>query len=283
MTLKELYKHYSTSLEQIYNPKEAESITKWVFESLAETSRTHIITGNPGPVSTLLTQQLNNSLQELLLHIPVQYVLGESWFYKLKLKVNNHVLIPRPETEELVQMVINDARQNKKSGSILDIGTGSGCIAIALKKNLPQSHVTAIDMSEEALHVARHNAILQNTSIDFLSVDFLDELNWTGLPVFDIVISNPPYIPLNEKEKLDRNVREFEPAEALFVPDESPLIFYAKIAAFVQNHGKPDGHVYVETHEDQAGNVAALFNKTLKQVEIIKDLFGKDRMVKAII
>jgi release factor glutamine methyltransferase len=215
----------------------------------------------------------------LLQHKPIQYVLGETWFYNMKLKINEHVLIPRPETEELVQLLLNESSYG--TVKVLDIGTGSGCIAVAVKKNMPDAIVTAIDVSDDALLVAKENAANQNTEIQFLQVDFLDEKQWTTLPKFDIIISNPPYIPVNEKEQLDINVTAFEPHQALFVPDNSPLLFYKKIAEFASTHLNPSGKIFMETHEDFASQTASLFLQDYKQVTVKKDIFGKERMVVA--
>jgi release factor glutamine methyltransferase len=218
-------------------------------------------------------------LNELLLHKPVQYVLGEAWFYHMKLKVNGHVLIPRPETEELVEQLIKDRKSKLTDPAILDIGTGSGCIPIAIKKNLPASIVTGIDISKDALILAKENATLHNAHISFKQVDFLDETAWSGLGLFDIIISNPPYIPVHEKEKLGKNVTDFEPHLALFVPGNSPLVFYEKIAAFGRDHLLPNGKIYLEIHEDFAKETAALFMKNYQTVMIKKDMYGKERML----
>ena len=215
MTIKEQYHFFLQQLQTIYNLNEATVITDWVFESLAGIKRFDVIKNPNQQISNQKTEELTIALEALLQHKPVQYVLGEAWFYNMKLKVNEHVLIPRPETEELVQLVLNEATDNQiTTPAILDIGTGSGCIAIALKKNIPAANVTAIDVSKDALQVAKENAAIQNAEIQFLQVDFLDEEQWPALPKFDIIVSNPPYIPVNEKEKLDINVTAFEPHQA---------------------------------------------------------------------
>jgi release factor glutamine methyltransferase len=222
---------------------------------------------------------LERSLNELLLHKPVQHVLGEGWFYNMKLKINEHVLIPRPETEELVEQLILDRKSKLTDPAILDIGTGSGCIPIAIKKQLPASIVTSIDISKDALDLAKDNAAMYSTHINFIQLDFLDEKTWGSLSNFDIIISNPPYIPVHEKEKLEKHVRDFEPALALFVPDDSALIFYEKIADFGRNKLLPNGRIYLETHEDLAKQTADLFRKDYQSVNIKKDMYGKERMV----
>ncbi len=279
MTIREQYHSFLQQIQTIYNLNEATVITDWVFESVAGINRFDIIKAPHQQTANTKTKDIQIALAALLQHKPVQYVLGEAWFYNMKLKVNEHVLIPRPETEELVQLVLAESANHTKT--ILDIGTGSGCIAIAVKKNISGATVTAIDVSNEALQVARENAANQNAKIEFLQIDFLDETRWYNLPKFDIIISNPPYIPVNEKEKLDINVTAFEPHQALFVPDESPLLFYKKIADFSKTNLNANGKIFVETHEDYAKKTAGLFSKYYKEVVIKKDIFGKERMVLA--
>ena len=281
MIIKELYRSYLLQLQGIYNLSEATTITDRVFEKTASLKRSDIIKDPGRQLPHSLIKKLNDALVQLLEHKPLQYVLGEAWFYHLKLKVNEHVLIPRPETEELVELIINNYKSVITDPAILDIGTGSGCIAIAIKKNLPAAKLTAVEMSEAALQIAMENATYHNTAVNFLQMDFLEETKWPGLPLFDSIISNPPYIPLSNKRKLDKNVLAYEPHTALFVPDDRPFIFYEKIAAFGKTHLQPNGRVYVEIHEDHAEEVQTIFNIDYSQVVIKKDLFGKERMVMA--
>ena len=280
MTIKKQYHFFLQQLKAIYSQSEATIITDWVFESIAGLQRFDIVKDPQQLLTNSIAEQLQTALADLLLHKPMQYVTGEAWFYNLKLFVNEHVLIPRPETEELVQLVLDSsvARSNPLP-TILDIGTGSGCIALAIKKNLPAADVTAIDVSKQALYIASINAATYDADIIFLKVDFLDESEWESLPMFDIIISNPPYIPINEKANLDTNVTAYEPHQALFVPDNAPLLFYEKIAAFGIKHLTPNGQIFMETHEDLAKETAALFIENYKTVLIKKDLFGKERMV----
>ena len=279
MTIKDLYRNFLVQLQKIYNLSEATVITDWVFEKMASLKRTDILKDPEKETTVAADKLIQETLEELLLHKPVQYVLGEAWFYRMKLKVNEHVLIPRPETEELVELLIKDRKSKLTDPAILDIGTGSGCISIAIKKNLPASKVTGIDISENAIALAKENAVLHHAHISFTVTDFLDESAWPSMPFFDIIISNPPYIPINEKEKLGKNVIDFEPHLALFVTDNSPLIFYEKIAAFGKAHLLPQGKIYVETHEDYAKETAALFIKQYQTVMIKKDMYGKERMI----
>jgi len=274
-----LYRQMLQDLQQIYNANEAAVITDWVMEKTASIAKADFIKNPELEIPAAIETDLGKALEELLQHKPVQYVLGEAWFGSLKLLVNEHVLIPRPETEELAQWIATDPIARAKNVTILDIGTGSGCIPIYLKKKLPGATISAADISEEALTVARQNALANGCNINFIQTDFLDENDWNKLPVADIIVSNPPYIPLNEKGKMDSNVTQYEPHSALFVPDNQPLIFYEKIALFAGSHLSPNGKIFVETHEDYAGATAVLFGKYFAEVEIRKDLFGKERMI----
>ncbi len=278
MVLQKLYRHFLTSLKEIYSDSEAGIITDWVFETVANCTKTDVLINPQQQLNNETIQPLNNALKKLLHHMPVQYVLGEAWFYKMKLKVSPSVLIPRPETEELVLEITNHLSEHTAANA-LDIGTGSGCIAIALKKNVPQITITAIDKSSEALQIAFENASIQETPITFLSLDFLEENSWKGLSKFDIIVSNPPYIPFNEKQLMDKNVTAHEPHIALFVPTESPLIFYEKIALFGKTHLNKRGKIFMETHEAFAGEVSLLFEKNNYKSNIKKDMYGKQRMV----
>ncbi len=279
VTIKTLYRNFLLELQKLYGLSEATAITDWVFEKMASLKKADILKNPEKEITAVADKLIQKTLRELMLHKPVQYVLGEAWFYNMKLKVNEHVLIPRPETEELVEQLIADRKSKLTDPAILDIGTGSGCIAIAIKKNLPASIVTSIDISVQALSLARENATLHNAHIKFTQLDFLDEKNWHLLPVCDIIISNPPYIPQSEKEKLNKNVTDFEPHVALFVPDDSPLLFYEKIAAFGRDKMQHNGRIYLETHEDYVNEVAGLFRKYYQTVMIKKDMYGKERMV----
>jgi release factor glutamine methyltransferase len=279
MMLKELYRNFLIQLQKLYPLSEATVITDWVFEKVVSLKRSDILKTPEKEMAPGAEYLLERTLKELLLHKPVQYVLGEGWFYHLKLKINEHVLIPRPETEELVEQLILDRKSKLTDPAILDIGTGSGCIPIAIKKQLPASVVTSIDISKAALDLAKENAAMYAAHINFIQLDFLDESTWQSLPNFDIIISNPPYIPLNEKEKLEKHVRDHEPHLALFVPDNAALIFYEKIASFARNKLLPNGKIYLETHQDLAKQTADLFRNDYPSVMIKKDIYGKERMV----
>jgi release factor glutamine methyltransferase len=286
MTTGEAYIDFIKKLKTIYDDREAETISDWVFENLTGMKRWERRANQHNEIKNSEYQQLQKYLQELSKHKPVQYVLNESWFYKMKFFVNEDVLIPRPETEELVEWIINEFNlpnpNDSKPINILEIGSGSGCISISLKKELPGAHVTAIDISEKALEVAKKNAGELKASIDFFKIDFLDETKWGSLSQCDIIVSNPPYIPVKEKESLKRNVIDFEPEVALFVEDSDPFIFYKKIARFSKTHLKRGGKIYVEINETKSEEIKEVFENEDFNATITKDIYGKERMVKAV-
>lgn len=282
MKAKILYRQMLEQLQNLYNPHEAAIITDRVFEKIAGITKVDFIKNDALQVSEIEEENLRAAMHNLLQNKPVQYELSEAWFGHLNLFVNEHVLIPRPETEELVQWIV--AAQNNAEKiplTILDIGTGSGCIPIYLKQKLPATTITAIDISEDALKVAKKNALAYQATINFFQLNFLDEKTWQPLPKYDIIVSNPPYIPYKEKEEMDTNVIGFEPHSALFVADHSSLIFYEKIALFAKTHLTSHGTIYVEIHEDFAGATAKVFKEVFKSVVIKKDIFGKNRMISA--
>lgn len=210
---------------------------------------------------------------------PIQYVIGKAWFMGEAYSVNEHVLIPRPETEELVDWILEYAEIKGTSLRILDLGTGSGCIAIALKKALPNSNVSAIDISTNALKVAAENASILNAAIEFVPLDIL---NTAFLPdQYDVIVSNPPYIPMHEMGNMEMQVAAQEPNIALFVPDEDPLVFYKAIARLAKLHLKPNGQLFFEIHFDQGEAMVNLLEEMHFHAELREDLFGKDRMIRA--
>jgi release factor glutamine methyltransferase len=291
MTIAQAYFEFTEKLKTIYEDREADNISDWVFENVTGLKRWQRRENQNKNLEKSHLEKLKNYLDELLKHKPVQYVLNEAWFYKMKFFVNENVLIPRPETEELIEWIISDFKKEKDSKptlpggrqvNIIDIGTGSGCIPIALKKELPDSNITSIDVSEEALSVANKNAAALHLAIEFFKIDFLKKNEWQTLSQYDIIVSNPPYIPINEKEILAKNVTEFEPHIALFVENNDPFIFYKMIAEFSKTHLNPGGKIYVEVHEEYARQVKIIFEDNGLISEIKKDIFGKERMIKAI-
>jgi release factor glutamine methyltransferase len=282
MTVEKIYKEFVDKLVGTYESREADNIADWVFETITGSKRLERSSNKGIILSDDIYERLNNALQRLLRNEPVQYVLGEAYFYKRRFIVNKHVLIPRPETEELVEEIKKKELKIKQELKILDIGTGSGCIAISIKKELPGAEVTAIDVSEEALKVARDNATSLDAEVIFRQKDFLNEYSWQDLPSYDIIVSNPPYIPIMEKEMLSRNVTEHEPPIALFVWDNDPFIFYKMIARFSKGHLDPNGKIYVEVHENFAKNVKDIFfENRFTDVKVKVDIYGKERMITA--
>lgn len=218
---------------------------------------------------------LDEIITRLNLGEPIDYIIRYTYFYGLKISVNSHTLIPRPETEELVELIINE-NKSKDNLKILDIGTGSGCIALALKKNLPTSQITAIDISKEAIEKAKQNAVNLNLEIDFKQVDILDKSLWNNLGEYDIIVSNPPYISVEEKNEMSNSVLDFEPHLALFV-EQDPLIFYKKILEFATTHLSEKGQVYFETSQ-----LTQLEEYPNFQIKKIKDLSENWRFLKCI-
>lgn len=227
------------------------------------------------------------ALEQLKQDVPIQYIIGKTDFFGLPFKVNNNVLIPRPETEELVSWIINcHSEQSEESTklNVLDIGTGSGCIAIALAKNLPNASVYAIDVSEKALEVAKKNADLNEVQVEFIKADILKFFDPKGVLVsqkFDIIVSNPPYVRELEKDLMKPNVVDNEPHLALFVKDNNPLLFYKAISEYANKSLNENGQIFFEINEYLGGDMVAVLRKNnFKNIELKQDIFGKDRMVK---
>ncbi len=279
MTLQEAGFFLLNQLRTIYDEGEASAIGDWVMESLTGSDKTERMIYKKNPITAEEEEQLRGYAAKLLLHTPVQYVLNESWFCGLKFYVDENVLIPRPETEELVEWVISNCRFPIDTLSILDIGTGSGCIPISLKRRLRKAKVTAVDISEGALTVAKRNAAKMGAEVEFTQLDILDLAGWTVLEPTDIIISNPPYIPENNKASMHPNVLAFEPHNALFVPDQDALLFYKAIIALAKTKLNAEGLLFFEIHEDLGPEVTELLSIEGFASEIKKDMQGKDRMV----
>lgn len=260
-------KEFSVKLSSIYEEREAQNIIKIAFESLTDIDDLDKVRKDLGDV-----------LERLLKYEPIQYIIEQADFYGLKLKVNQNVLIPRPETEELVHLVIAQYKNYKGALKILDIGTGSGCIAITLKKEIPFAEVYAIDISDLALSVAKHNAKVHRQNIHFKQLNILDSNKWSQLSGFDVIVSNPPYIPLSDKTFMHKNVIDYEPHEALFVEDSDPLLFYRDILNFGKNYLNPKGRLFFEIHEQMNNALQKLFEKIKYiDVQLVNDLSGKNR------
>ena len=281
MTIQEAKRNIIHQLKTIYEESEAENISDLVIEHLTGTKRTDRIINKEKLISGKQESQLNKYMDRLLQHEPVQYVLNEAWFNGLKFYVDKNVLIPRPETEELVEWIISDCKFPIETLSVLDIGSGSGCIPLALKKRLGKADVWSCDVSPEALRVANQNATVLGVNVKFIELDFLREEQRENLPSFDIVVSNPPYIPEKDKENMSLNVIDHEPATALFVPDDNALIFYKGIADFGKKHLTKNGIIYMEMNESFGKKISSMFQSEGYKTVIKNDMQGKERMIKA--
>ena len=273
-----MIKSLTASLTPLYTPEEARAIVFALLEDAFELSRTDVLLGRIEALSEADKARLNLLMHRLQQGEPLQHVVGFAHFGDLRLNVTPATLIPRPETLELVDWVTNDTTvENPK---ILDIGTGSGCIAISLAQRLPQAHIAAWDISQAALTVAQCNAEKYDVKIDFQLHDALKASN--EAPLFTTIVSNPPYICEHERKDMERNVLDFEPATALFVPDADPLLFYRALAARGKELLLPNGSVYMEINRAYGKEVCQLFKLAgYTHVTLRKDIFGNDRMVKA--
>lgn len=290
MTLRQLKRTFLSELDTIYPKTEIESFFYLLTETYLGLKRVDIALSIDDDIA--IDNRFHNALNELINHKPIQYIIGSTEFFSLNFIVNKHVLIPRPETEELVDWIISDIKPKEKLNTqkinILDIGTGSGCIAISLAKNLPNTSIYAIDISKEALKIAKKNAINNNVAITFIEDDILNStFNTKALEQklkFDIIVSNPPYVRLLEKELMQDNVLKNEPHTALFVANDNALIFYDKIADFAINHLKPNGEIYFEINQYLGNETMALLkNKGFKNINLKKDIFDVDRMIRVIL
>ncbi|MDG1032035.1 MAG: peptide chain release factor N(5)-glutamine methyltransferase [Flavobacteriaceae bacterium] len=278
MTLLEFYDLFKNKLISRVDKNELDEFFFWLIDHYCNYSRMDYILNSSFKISKTQEQNLINSIDSLLNEMPIQYVVGETKFMNLVFKLNNSVLIPRPETEELVRWIINDAHTNK---NILDIGTGSGCIAVSLSKYLNNCKVTGWDISEDIIKIASHNAYLNDVNVelelsDITKPKFLDYK-------YDVIVSNPPYITKNEKQFISKNVKFFEPHIALFVENEDPLCFYKKIFDFSNSNLKSNGFLYIEINENFSKEVIKLLkDKGFYDIKLKKDFRLKNRMIKAI-
>lgn len=295
MKLFEAEQYLKEQLKALYDEQEAVNIASLAIEHITGFSKTDRVSKKQEQLSGSQSDLLQNHLQRLKTGEPIQYIMNKSWFYGMELYVDKNVLIPRPETEELVKWIIDDIKASgkavfvKKSTEadettllkILDVGTGSGCIALALKKTMPKAEVWGCDVSEEALNVARRNGSTLDIRVDFQGLNFLEEAQQKLLPTVDIIVSNPPYVPLKDKEEMHSNVVDHEPHTALFVSDNDPFIFYKALAEFGKKRLYENGSIYMEIHEGLGQHVINLFRANgYTNIELKKDMQGKDRMVK---
>jgi len=287
MKLKDIQEIFHLELDELYGKEEVNSFFFMLTEAFFGLERFTLAIDPEIIITKTQETPLFAALSELKLEKPIQHILGKAHFFGLEFHVNEHTLIPRPETEELVQWILDDCKAKNdpdKTLRILDIGTGSGCIPIAVKKNLPNADVFALDISENALKVAKENAKNNNVDIQFVHADILllQDFNRLGANLkFDIIVSNPPYVRNLEKEAMRNNVLEYEPDSALFVADDNPLVFYDKIANLAKAHLKPSGSLYFEINQYLGNEMMELLQqKQFQNIELRKDIFGVDRMMK---
>jgi len=287
MRLKDIQDIYHKELDEHFGKNEVDSFFNLVIEHYLKLDRIHLFIEPEYVVTKTEEQPLFEALSRLKLEEPIQYILGETEFYGLPFKVNKDTLIPRPETEELVDFIIKDYsnRSQDSQFSILDIGTGSGCIAVSLAKHISSAKVSALDVSEAAIEMAKQNAKFNAVEVEFIHEDILNLLDVGDVSVshYDIIVSNPPYVRDLEKAEIKSNVLDHEPHLALFVENENPLLFYKAICGFAQAHLNENGVLYFEINEYLGEEVLELMTDfNFKAIELKQDLFGKDRMIKGI-
>jgi len=276
ISLKELSCQFETRLDSHYTKKEIDYLKFLLFEHFLAVGKIDFFTNREILIDDSKTTEFLKATEELLNDKPIQYIIGECEFDKIKLKLNNNVLIPRPETEEMISLING---MQIKFDKIIDIGTGSGCIAISLKKRFPYSDVTATDFSTPAISLAKENAILNKVDIDFILHDILDGSDFLK-DNFDLIVSNPPYVKEEEKQTMKRNVLDYEPHNAIFVKNDKPLVFYKAIASFAGKSLNTGGIIVLEINENLAQETKKVFDEYgFKNAEIIKDLFKKDRFL----
>jgi release factor glutamine methyltransferase len=279
MPSKEVFSYIVHSLQAVYEEREAQNVAFLLIAFLYQMKKRDILLNREISDSQYNEKNLDALVYRLQQHEPIQYVLGEAHFYGLNLIVTPAVLIPRPETEELVHLIIQENR-HIASLSILDIGTGSGCIPITLSKYLKDAEIYAIDISQEALAIAQKNTQKNEARVIFHRFDILSS-NLDTLPLFDIIVSNPPYVRETEKNNMQANVLCYEPMQALFVPDNQPLLFYERIAQLASKKLRKGGKLYFEINENFGTQVAdLLLSLHFKEVKVLRDLQGKNRIVK---
>lgn len=282
MTLNEAFYTLKKELTVLYTETEAIAIAHEVMENITKLSKIDRLMSKELLLNSSEQNEWDYVLDELLQGRPLQYVIGESYFMGKVFLVNESVLIPRPETEELVIWILNDWAQNRERKSILEIGTGSGCIPISLKAEWPEAHINACDLSIDALTLAQKNARKIGQEINFFEQDILDKNLWKYLPAFDIIVSNPPYIPQKEATEMDAHVTKHEPHLALFVEDKDRFLFYRTIAQLGKTKLKEGGAIYCEIHRDFPEETKAVFEaEGYTNIELRKDMHDNWRMIKA--
>ncbi|MDB5158200.1 MAG: prmC [Mucilaginibacter sp.] len=282
-TIKDVFTTFKQGLAGIYDAQETEAITLMVLTEILKSSKATIKAFPENELTLTQQEGMDSILTQLKTGKPLQYALGYAEFYGLKFMVTPATLIPRPETEELVEWLIKSVSSRQWAVSnVLDIGTGSGCIAISLKKNLPATQVSAIDISPEALNIAKENALLNDVKVSFIQADILNLKSEIEISKFEIIVSNPPYVTLDDKKQMHTNVTDFEPHTALFVPEDDPLLFYRAIADFALTNLSENGLLFFEINESLGKETMELLaDKGFKDIELRQDLSGRDRMIRA--
>lgn len=281
MKLKEIKSKFNDDLHGIYPGLEIDSFFKLLSEAYLNLSPVEIVLQSDMEIEPAIQEKFSAALKRLKAYEPIQYIIGRTEFFGLPLKVNPDTLIPRPETEELVKLTLQEVAEANTAEKlrILDIGTGAGCIAVALAKNLPDAEISAMDVSEEALKVAEENAKINKVDVHYFQGDIL---TMESLPEkYHFIVSNPPYVRLSEKRMMDSNVVDFEPELAIFVTDEDPLLFYRKIAQLAKRQLTENGKLFFEINEYLGEDLLALIiDEGLENIHLIKDIYGKNRMLK---
>ena len=279
MTLIEYRSYFRLELKYIYKVEESDDLLKRIIKAYFNWEPIKIGLEPNYVLSQEEEERLNLALNELKKEKPLQYILGIGTFMGLEFQVNSNVLIPRPETEELVKWIVDD-EETIRPKEVLDIGTGSGCVAVSLKHLRPHLQISALDVSEVALEVAENNAKINATDVEFYQTDILTKKDW-GTPL-DIIVSNPPYVLLSEKKQMKTNVLDYEPLLALFVPEEDPLLFYEKIIEFGKLNLKPRGVIYFEINPIFVNELSAFLRENgFDSVEVRSDFLERPRMIKA--
>ena len=281
----DVIRYFRQELNSEYDPGEVEAFISYCFEAYLNFTKKDLLLKKEEFISESELLKFSFAVKQLKQHRPIQYILGKAYFYGLSFIVNEQVLIPRPETEELVDFIIQENKQ-RKDLNILDIGTGSGCIPIALKKKLPQASIMAVDVSVPALEIAKRNAALHHTEVSFFQQDILDRSTvfFNDAFKYDCIVSNPPYVLLSEKKSMEKNVLEHEPHLALFVVDEDPLLFYKTIADFSLQHLHPGGKLYFEINAAYGSETKDMLEKKgFKNPVLMTDLNNKNRILRVAI
>jgi release factor glutamine methyltransferase len=281
MTIEDANRLLIASLTGLYDEREAASVSSLVMERLTGMPKGLRVLNKRESFTNRQQELFQDWLTQLLRFRPVQYILGEAWFGPFPFYVDENVLIPRPETEELADWLLKDNADRPMGSAILDIGTGSGCIAVYLKKKRKDFSILGIDISEAALEIAKKNSLANEAETEFLLCDIRDPAQRDKLSPVDLIISNPPYIPERQKTSLDKHVKDFEPAVALFVPDEDPILYYKIIGDFAIEKLLPGGAVFLEIHHDFANDITEWYRLRGFLLELKKDFSGNNRMIKA--